>query len=501
MLSCIVGSCYFAHLQSYRTTNCCHGPATPVMLALNYPLSSLDDQSDALFERNYSRDTLVSLLGTMSTKYKKKELKVNDNIVATVLQGTQGCANLVAIHNLVAIRYSSTVGKPGPWTESFIKSVLRDMLQLSIDEVVDMPDADAKEAKKALANIRTQFSLQPCLSAHLDFVQNGSTLLCQLLKLPLLHGWVINPEDSSYNFLRDFSHSQLVDHYTEGKGDHVEACKRLLDDSSSQLTSYGFRSLSEELSDDGAALLFCRNRLDVIHKHNGALFIYVADQAICQQMPQAVWMLFEERQEKNIYFTDQYSPVKGQPHEDKAREWFREFLVNQRKGNEPKEDKGKEKNKSSQQRQSDDAAPESSEPSEATGKHGEDKSSDKMSSDDKRAEAVGSHHSDGGEVVVSHQDSKVKKSPQQAQSVDGAAESSESSATTGIFDGAAESSESSATNGILTTGNEAEVKSDKPTPEDNQRAEAVGSHHMNISVSQDGVPKGDASDFLNFLNE
>ena len=123
MLSCIVGSCYFAHLQSYRTTNCCHGPATPVMLALNYPLSSLDDQSDALFERNYSRDTLVSLLGTMSTKYKKKELKVNDNIVATVLQGTQGCANLVAIHNLVAIRYSSTIGKPGPWTESFIKSV------------------------------------------------------------------------------------------------------------------------------------------------------------------------------------------------------------------------------------------------------------------------------------------------------------------------------------------------------------------------------------------
>jgi hypothetical protein len=95
----------------------------------------------------------------------------------------------------------------------------------------------------------------------------------------------------------------------------------------------------------------------------------------------------------------------------------------------------------------------------------------------------------------------VKKSPQQAQSVDGAAESSESSATTGIFDGAAESSESSATTGILTTGNEAEVKSDKPTPEDDQRAEAVGSHHSNISVSQDGVPKGDASDFLNFLNE
>jgi hypothetical protein len=85
----------------------------------------------------------------------------------------------------------------------------------------------------------------------------------------LFHGWVLSPEVINYDSLREFSHIGLVDYSfdMQGQGDHLTVCQTLLDDSSTQLTSYGFNSLSAELNDDAVALLFCRNRLDIIHKH------------------------------------------------------------------------------------------------------------------------------------------------------------------------------------------------------------------------------------------
>jgi hypothetical protein len=49
-------------------------------------------------------------------------------------------------------------------------------------------------------------------------------------------------------------------------------------------------------------------------------------------MPEAVWMLFEECQERNIYFTgEEFTPVKGQPCEKEAKEWYKRFLQSLRK--------------------------------------------------------------------------------------------------------------------------------------------------------------------------
>lgn len=41
-------------------------------------------------------------------------------------------------------------------------------------------------------------------------------------------------------------------------------------------------------------------------------------------------MLFEECQERTTYFTEKYIPVKGQPCEKEAREWYMRFLLQTR---------------------------------------------------------------------------------------------------------------------------------------------------------------------------
>ncbi|KAF8687382.1 hypothetical protein HU200_043071 [Digitaria exilis] len=286
----------------------------------------------------------------MSSLYEKRPLDANGNLLGMVLQGTHGSADLVAIYNMVTLKYSSVYGQQGPVTEGSLKSIINEMLDQCIRRVQDISAAQAMQVKHVLYNIRTDFSLQPLLSDNMDFVTNPSYLLCRILGLTVLHAWVLDPQVSGYDSLNRFSHEELLKKHTcdlqlQGQNDQV-IYEGLLDDYKNQLTSYGFKSLPAELTDDAIALLFCRNRLNIIHKHCGVVYIYVTDEDVCKQMPGAVWMLFEECHERNIYFTEKYIPVKGQPCEKEARQWYMRFLLQtQMKDESQMEDETRMKNK------------------------------------------------------------------------------------------------------------------------------------------------------------
>ncbi|TKW41945.1 hypothetical protein SEVIR_1G350900v4 [Setaria viridis] len=259
----------------------------------------------------------------MSSLYEKRPLDANGNLIGMVLQGTQRSIDQVAIYNMVTLKYSSIYGQQGPVTEESLKSIINEMLEQCICGVEGISAAQAMKVKLALSNICTDFSMQPRLSSHMDFVTNASYLLCRILGLTVLHGWVLNPEVSSYDSLNRFSHEELLKHTCDLKEQNDQVCDGLHDGFKNQLTSYGFNSLPAELTDDAIALLFCRNS---IHKHCDVVYIYVTDEDIRKQMSEAVWMLFEECQERNIYFIEKYTTVKGQPCEKEAREWYMRFL-------------------------------------------------------------------------------------------------------------------------------------------------------------------------------
>lgn len=218
----------------------------------------------------------------MSSLYEKRPLDANGNLLGMVPKGTHGSANLVAIYNMVTLKYSSVYGQQGPVTEESLKSIINEMLEQCIRRVQqDISAAQAMQVKHVLSNIRTDFSMQPRLGGHMDFVTNPSYLLCRILGLTVLHGWVLNPEASGYDSLSRFSHEELLKKHTcdlqlEGQNDKA-VCEGLLGDYQNQLTSYGFKSLPAVVTDDAIALLFCRNRLDIIHKHCGVVYIYETD--------------------------------------------------------------------------------------------------------------------------------------------------------------------------------------------------------------------------------
>ncbi|RLM61292.1 uncharacterized protein C2845_PM14G20340 [Panicum miliaceum] len=105
--------------------------------------------------------------------------------------------------------------------EESVKSIIKAILQRHIDQVEDIQDDVAKAAKQVIANIHSEFSLQPCLGGHMDFAKNASWLLCCILKLTVFHEWVLDTNVSGYESLKDFSHRELVDYIygLEGQGD------------------------------------------------------------------------------------------------------------------------------------------------------------------------------------------------------------------------------------------------------------------------------------------
>jgi hypothetical protein len=82
----------------------------------------------------------------MSSLYEKRPLAANENLIGIVLGGAEACADLVAIYNMVALRYSSDYyGQQGPVTEKSLKSIINDTLQ----ERIRLKGISAAQARKS----------------------------------------------------------------------------------------------------------------------------------------------------------------------------------------------------------------------------------------------------------------------------------------------------------------------------------------------------------------
>jgi hypothetical protein len=213
-----------------------------------------------------------------------------------------------------------------------IRSLITDRQRLSQirKEVQSIPEDDMKAFFDVISNIR-KFTLSPRLAGPSAFEVNQPYMLLCHLFTPVFHGWVVSPELSSYDAIKGFTRDELIQYCNalialEGESDNVRVIRDLLNDSDQLLTAYGFDCLVQEMRDDKFGLFFWRSRYDVIHKHDGDLFLLVSDERVRSEMPQATWMLFEQSPESSIYFTSEYLPVENQYSIDRAREWHQQKL-------------------------------------------------------------------------------------------------------------------------------------------------------------------------------
>ncbi|CAO2034694.1 unnamed protein product [Urochloa humidicola] len=253
----------------------------------------------------------------------------------------QGPSALVAIYNILAIRHTNVYGKEGPMEEANVKDVIRDTpLKIAHEKLGrSVLKSAQRQASRALNNLPIGTDVRPLPSGALSFEVNDLyTLFCHLGIL-LMHGWVADPESSVYKSVKDLSHAELAQHCAsleglEEKRDDLALVQGLLNDSARQLTAYGFASLVEMIDEGEFEVVFCRSRFNVVHKHDGQLFILETNEEVRSQLPQVVWRLFEEVEGDGIYLTEHFTPVKGQPNIARAREWIMEKLRNKKNSTE-----------------------------------------------------------------------------------------------------------------------------------------------------------------------
>ncbi|CAN6234752.1 unnamed protein product [Urochloa humidicola] len=250
----------------------------------------------------------------------------------------QGPSALIAAYNILSIRHSSVYGKEGMMEEDTIKDLIRGTLKTAHDMLGRSVSRSWKrKASRAIDGLHARTDVRPLPSGALSFEVNDLYLLFCHLGIHLMHGWVADPESSVYESVKYLSPAKLAQHCAsleglEEKRDDLVVVQGLLNDSEArQLTAYGFFSLLENIDEGEFAVVFCHSRFNVVHKHDGELFVLETDEEVRGRFPQVVWRLFEEVvEEDGIYLTEKFTPVKGQPNIAKAREWIQEKLGNKK---------------------------------------------------------------------------------------------------------------------------------------------------------------------------
>ncbi|XP_062227291.1 uncharacterized protein LOC133925358 isoform X2 [Phragmites australis] len=255
---------------------------------------------------------------------------------------------LVAIANCTFLGSKGTDrGDPPPYVEEQILTKgMVGSLVANIKQVVDSGRPAMKEKEEPLISILESLAaglhVDPVNKSCNTFSLADEILLFKLLKIPLVHGWLSDPEDILlYNDIKEKSYDKLVNLLPKLQSVADEALnaseasraaaqpvvaryariKDFLDASKTHLTTYGLAVLHKSLEERKPAVLYIENKFRVVYKYNGDLFTLETDEDLLQSHPDAMWKKLTVLEEESFYVTSRFSPTKEQPNMEKAKEW------------------------------------------------------------------------------------------------------------------------------------------------------------------------------------
>ncbi|VDM29397.1 unnamed protein product [Toxocara canis] len=164
----------------------------------------------------------------------------------------------------------------------------KDLLQRVADCLLRLkPEGlDESDALNYEQNISDVLSLVPSLPRGLDvnvqfngvskFEYTTASAFFDLLGIPLLHGWVADPQQNELvQLLGNLGYNEVTERIVSGEH-NTESCilADFLESNASQLTVYGLFELNAALSDGQIAVLFRNNHFHTLYKHKVSFRIF-----------------------------------------------------------------------------------------------------------------------------------------------------------------------------------------------------------------------------------
>jgi hypothetical protein len=243
--------------------------------------------------------------------YKKKSIKCGERNAVILLQNENGPCPFLAMVNVLLLRNSKAT--------RFIKCddqlisgeiIIQNLLNYLIETVSPSNQPREKSDQNLQTLLANAIELTPKLQKGLDinikftgiseFEASPELSVFQLLNIPLVHGWLIDPQDEvTMHVMKSLSYNQAIEICTQDN-DSSLIIRDFFDSTSSQLSVYGLTKLHEDIKNDELYVFFRNNHFSTIVKHGGEIYMLVTDQGY-SNANEIVWEKYRDLGTSEFY--------------------------------------------------------------------------------------------------------------------------------------------------------------------------------------------------------
>ncbi|XP_035223288.1 ubiquitin carboxyl-terminal hydrolase MINDY-2-like, partial [Stegodyphus dumicola] len=233
--------------------------------------------------------------------YHIKWISLNGRKSPIITQNENGPCPLIAIINVLIMKGRITLPSLVDFvtTENlmeYLGDCILDSIPKNIPEGTQLNyEQNMHDAMAVLPKLQTGLDVNVKFTGISDFEYTPECIIFDLLRIPLYHGWLIDPQMTDVvKAVGKCSYNQLVEKIINSKSslDADQATEALvaenfLEKTASQLTYHGLCELASHLKEDELCVLFRNNHFSSLIKHKNCLYQLVTDQGFLNE--NVVW--------------------------------------------------------------------------------------------------------------------------------------------------------------------------------------------------------------------
>ncbi|XP_065306906.1 ubiquitin carboxyl-terminal hydrolase MINDY-2-like isoform X1 [Dermacentor albipictus] len=234
--------------------------------------------------------------------YQIKWVRWNNQKTPIVTQNENGPCPLIAIINVLTLK--GLIKLPHTLDVVTVEQLMEHLGDCILSSIPkDIPESaqlnyeqNMHDAIAILPKLQTGLDVNVRFTGVKDFEYTPECIVFDLLRIPLYHGWLLDPEcPEILAAVGNCSYNQLVERIIINKSSTkpelvTEAllAEAFLERTASQLTYHGLCELNSTVTEDELCVLFRNNHFITLHKRKDRLYQLVTDQGFLNE-PDVVW--------------------------------------------------------------------------------------------------------------------------------------------------------------------------------------------------------------------
>ncbi|GFQ92227.1 ubiquitin carboxyl-terminal hydrolase MINDY-2 [Trichonephila clavata] len=285
------------------------------------PLACTSTSDDNIENRSPVKEKSSVINDKSDSIYQIKWISRNGIKSPIITQNENGPCPLIAITNVLIMKGRITVPSLADFvTTENLMAYLGDCILESIPK--NIPEGtqlnfeqNMHDAMAVLPKLQTGLDVNVKFTGISDFEYTPECIIFDLLRIPLYHGWLIDPQMLDVvSAVGTCSYNQLVEKIINSKCSlHPEEvtealiAENFLEKTASQLTYHGLCELTSKLKEDELCVLFRNNHFSSLMKHKNCLYQLVTDQGFVNE--NVVWETLNNIEGDGQFVDSDFIPV------------------------------------------------------------------------------------------------------------------------------------------------------------------------------------------------